>query len=75
MASVKLQQDLREFVELLLSRSVDFVIIGGHAVSTTTTDSGPDGGAVSAVTSNGTPFVFSVPESETEPTTPRAHAR
>jgi predicted nucleotidyltransferase len=30
---VKLQQDLREFVELLLSRGVDFVVVGGHAVA------------------------------------------
>jgi predicted nucleotidyltransferase len=30
---VKLQKDLREFVELLLSRKVDFVVVGGHAVA------------------------------------------
>jgi predicted nucleotidyltransferase len=30
---VKLQQDLREFVALLLSRGVDFVVVGGHAVA------------------------------------------
>jgi predicted nucleotidyltransferase len=30
---VKLQKDLREFVELLLSRGVDFVVVGGHAVA------------------------------------------
>jgi hypothetical protein len=30
---VKLQKDLREFIALLLSRSVDFVVIGGHAVA------------------------------------------
>ena len=30
---MKLQQDLREFVELLLSRGVDFVVVGGHAVA------------------------------------------
>jgi predicted nucleotidyltransferase len=31
--AVKLQKDLREFVELLLSRSVEFVVVGGHAVA------------------------------------------
>jgi predicted nucleotidyltransferase len=30
---VKLQRDLREFVESLLSRGVEFVIVGGHAVA------------------------------------------
>jgi predicted nucleotidyltransferase len=30
---VKLQQDLREFVALLLSRGVDLVVVGGHAVA------------------------------------------
>lgn len=30
---MKLQKDLREFVELLLSRGVEFVVIGGHAVA------------------------------------------
>lgn len=30
---MKLQKDLREFVELLLSRGVDFVVVGGHAVA------------------------------------------
>jgi hypothetical protein len=30
---VKLQQDLREFVELFLSRGVEFVVVGGHAVA------------------------------------------
>jgi predicted nucleotidyltransferase len=30
---VNLQKDLREFIELLLSRGVDFVVIGGHAVA------------------------------------------
>lgn len=33
MPSVNLQKDLREFVELLLSHDVDFVIVGGHAVA------------------------------------------
>ncbi|MEP7346259.1 MAG: nucleotidyltransferase [Gemmatimonadaceae bacterium] len=28
-----LDKDLREFVELLLSRGVDFVVVGGHAVA------------------------------------------
>lgn len=30
---MKLQKDLREFIELLISRGVDFIIIGGHAVA------------------------------------------
>jgi predicted nucleotidyltransferase len=30
---VKLQKDLREFIELLSSGGVDFIIIGGHAVA------------------------------------------
>jgi hypothetical protein len=30
---VKLQQDLREFVELLNSHNVDYIIVGGHAVA------------------------------------------
>lgn len=30
---MKLQQDLKEFVGLLLSRGVDFVVVGGHAVA------------------------------------------
>lgn len=30
---MKLQKDLREFVALLVSRGVDFVVIGGHAVA------------------------------------------
>jgi hypothetical protein len=30
---VKLQKDLREFIELLNSRSVDYVVVGGHAVA------------------------------------------
>ena len=30
---MKLQKDLREFIELLLSRRVDFLIVGGHAVA------------------------------------------
>lgn len=30
---MKLQSDLREFIELLLSRGVDFVVVGGHAVA------------------------------------------
>ena len=30
---MKLQKDLREFVELLLNRKVDFVVVGGHAVA------------------------------------------
>ena len=30
---MKLQRDLREFVELLSSASVDYVIVGGHAVA------------------------------------------
>jgi predicted nucleotidyltransferase len=32
-ASVKLHDDLREFVALLLSRGVEFVVVGGHAVA------------------------------------------
>jgi len=30
---VKLQTDLREFIELLNSRRVEFVVVGGHAVA------------------------------------------
>ena len=30
---MKLDKDLREFVELLLSHEVDFVVVGGHAVA------------------------------------------
>jgi hypothetical protein len=30
---VKLQRDLREFVELLTSHRVEFVVVGGHAVA------------------------------------------
>jgi hypothetical protein len=30
---VKLQQDLREFVELLSSSGVEFIVVGGHAVA------------------------------------------
>jgi len=30
---VKLQRDLKEFIELLISSGVDFIIIGGHAVA------------------------------------------
>lgn len=30
---MKLQKDLREFIELLSSSEVDFIIIGGHAVA------------------------------------------
>jgi predicted nucleotidyltransferase len=30
---VKLAKDLREFVELLLSRKVEFLVVGGHAVA------------------------------------------
>lgn len=30
---MKLQKDLREFIELLSSSGVDFIIIGGHAVA------------------------------------------
>jgi predicted nucleotidyltransferase len=30
---VKLQQDLREFIELLNSLRVDYIVIGGHAVA------------------------------------------
>jgi hypothetical protein len=30
---VKLQKDLREFIELMNSRSVDYLIVGGHAVA------------------------------------------
>ena len=30
---MKLQKDLREFIELLISSGVDFIIIGGHAVA------------------------------------------
>jgi len=30
---VKLQQDLREFVELLNSHEVEFLVVGGHAVA------------------------------------------
>ena len=30
---MKLQEDLREFVALLLSLGVDFVVVGGHAVA------------------------------------------
>lgn len=30
---MKLQDDLREFVALLLSRGVEFVVVGGHAVA------------------------------------------
>jgi predicted nucleotidyltransferase len=32
-ALVKLQKDLREFVELLLSQNVEFLVVGGHAVA------------------------------------------
>jgi hypothetical protein len=31
--SVKLQKDLKELVELFLSRKVEFVVVGGHAVA------------------------------------------
>jgi predicted nucleotidyltransferase len=31
--SVKLQKDLKEFVGLFLSRKVEFVVVGGHAVA------------------------------------------
>jgi len=30
---VKLAKDLREFIELLNSRRVDFIVVGGHAVA------------------------------------------
>jgi len=30
---VKLQKDLREFIELLNSLKVDYVVVGGHAVA------------------------------------------
>jgi hypothetical protein len=30
---VKLQKDLREFIELLNSRRVDYIVVGGHAVA------------------------------------------
>ena len=30
---MRLQKDLREFVELLISHRVDFVVVGGHAVA------------------------------------------
>jgi hypothetical protein len=30
---VKLQTDLREFVALLSSRGVDFLVVGGHALA------------------------------------------
>ena len=32
-ASVKLQKDLREFIGLLLSQNVEFLVVGGHAVA------------------------------------------
>lgn len=32
-ALVKLQKDLREFIELLLSQDVEFLVVGGHAVA------------------------------------------
>jgi predicted nucleotidyltransferase len=32
-ALVKLQKDLREFIELLLSQNVEFLVVGGHAVA------------------------------------------
>jgi hypothetical protein len=32
-ASVKLQKDLREFIGLLLSQGVEFLVVGGHAVA------------------------------------------
>ena len=30
---MKLQKDLREFIELLNSHKVDYLIVGGHAVA------------------------------------------
>jgi hypothetical protein len=30
---VKLQQDLKEFVKLLISHGVEFIVVGGHAVA------------------------------------------
>ena len=30
---MKLQQDLREFIELLNSHGVEYVVVGGHAVA------------------------------------------
>ena len=30
---MKLQKDLREFIELLNSRRVDYIVVGGHAVA------------------------------------------
>jgi hypothetical protein len=30
---VKLQRDLKEFIELLNSHSVDYLVVGGHAVA------------------------------------------
>jgi hypothetical protein len=30
---VKLQKDLREFIELLNSRRIDYIVVGGHAVA------------------------------------------
>jgi len=31
--SVKLQKDLREFIELLNSRQIEYLVVGGHAVA------------------------------------------
>ena len=33
MITVKLQKDLREFIELMNSQDVEYVLVGGHAVA------------------------------------------